>query len=172
MDVTVSAWVEVNSLCSCYCTSNEQVSSHNLGLDHPPSLISADTSDCSTTTHAFRRERLRVSVIEYLDPYVCACVCVLTYMCMCVCVFVCSTMCRHVCMHACVHARACECGCVCAGEPSMCAWGGEGGPAISTSTTFTSPVSHLPDYRVHVMVNISFCVSIMCLCLDSRTLLT
>ena len=36
MDVTVSAWVKVNSLCSCYCTSNEQVSSHNLGLDHSP----------------------------------------------------------------------------------------------------------------------------------------
>ena len=62
MDVTVSAWVKVNSLCSCCCTSNEQVSSHNLGLDHPPSLISADTSDCSTTTHSFRQERLRVSV--------------------------------------------------------------------------------------------------------------
>ena len=70
-----------------------------------------------------------------------------------------------VCVHASIHGHVSVCVCV--------KGGGEGrGPAIYTSTTFTSPVTHLPDYCVHVMVNFSFCASIMCLCLDSCTLLT
>ena len=93
---------------------------------------------------------------------------------MCVCVH------ASICVHVCVCARAFKCAwaCVCVHASihrhvsvCVCVWGG-GGAAISTSTTFTSPVSHIPDYCVHVMVIISFCVSIMCLCLDSRTLLT
>ena len=75
-----------------------------------------------------------------------------------------------MCVRVCVCVHVCVCSCM---RPSV-------GMSVFVSgfpysaANFTSPMSRLPDkcYCVHFKVIISFCVSIMCLCLDSRTLLT